>query len=219
VRIIGFLDCKIDETCVPGTSPTSNEELAERQPDAEYLQQALYSGYLKCHSLKVLTVVFPNGIISYLYGPVSARENDIGLLNMSWLNDHLVALHPDITKRKAQGEDLLYFSLCGEKTFPYLMCITHAHEAPLGGQLTDCAYAEKRAMNSLQTSVEWPYGNVVVLLHVMQSKYEKKYFLSNGLLNQTLHQQFRIVFFIYNCYVCFNGNKFIKCFDLGHHHL
>jgi hypothetical protein len=104
VRIIGFLDCKIDETCVPGTSPTSNEELAERQPDAEYLQQALYSGYLKCHSLKVLTVVFPNGIISYLYGPVSARENDIGLLNMSWLNDHLVALHPDITKRKAQGK-------------------------------------------------------------------------------------------------------------------
>jgi hypothetical protein len=54
-------------------------------------------------------VVFPNGIISYLYGPVSAKENDIGLLNMSWLNDHLVALQPDITLRRAQGEDVLYF--------------------------------------------------------------------------------------------------------------
>jgi hypothetical protein len=30
VGIIGFLDCKIDETCMPGTGPTSNEELAER---------------------------------------------------------------------------------------------------------------------------------------------------------------------------------------------
>jgi hypothetical protein len=44
VRIIGLLACKIDEIWVPITSPTSNEELAERQPDAEYLQWALYSG-------------------------------------------------------------------------------------------------------------------------------------------------------------------------------
>jgi len=95
------------------------------------------------------------------------------------------------------------------------MCITHAHEAPLGGRLTDGAYAEKQAMNSLQMSVEWPYGDVVVLFHVMQSKYEKKYFLSNGLLNMTLHWQFCVVFFIYNRYVCFNGNKLTKFFDLA----
>ncbi len=55
VRIIGFLDCKIDEACIPGTGPISNDELAERRPDAEYLQRVVYSGYLKCHSLKVLT--------------------------------------------------------------------------------------------------------------------------------------------------------------------
>ncbi len=42
VRIISFLDCKIDETCIPGTGPISDEELAERRPDAEYLQRALY---------------------------------------------------------------------------------------------------------------------------------------------------------------------------------
>jgi len=28
---------------------------------------------------------------------------------MSWLNDHLVALKPDITLRRAQGEDVLFF--------------------------------------------------------------------------------------------------------------
>jgi len=129
VRIICFLYCKIDETCTPGTGPMNNEELAERRPDAEIIQRALYSGYLKVHGMKVLTVVFPNGIITYLYGPVSARENDISLLNLSWLNEHLVALQPEITAAWANGENLLYFSLYGDKIFLYLQCITHAHEA------------------------------------------------------------------------------------------
>jgi hypothetical protein len=103
--------------------------------------------------LKVITVVFPNGIKAYLYCPVSARENDIALLKISWLNDHLVALQPDIAMRRAQGEDALYISFYEDKIFPYLMCIIHAHEAPFGGQLTDRANANKRAMNSCRTTV------------------------------------------------------------------
>ncbi len=214
VRIVGFLDCKVDETCTPGTGPLTDEELAPRRPGAEILQRSVYSGYLKRHGLKVLTVVFPNGIIAYLYGPVSARENDIALLNMSWLNDHLMALQPEIAERRAQGENILFFSLFGDRIFPYLMCITHAHEAPLGGVLPQWLVAENLAMNSLRTSVEWPYGDIIVLFHIMQHKHNKKYFLSTGLLNEALHQQFRVVFFLYNCYVCFNGNKFTKFFDL-----
>jgi hypothetical protein len=174
----------------------------------------MYSGYLKRHGLKVLTVVFPNGIIAYLYGPISARENNIALLNMSWLNEHLIALQPEIAERRANGENILFFSLFGDRIFPYLMCITHAHEAPLGGVLPQWLVAENLAMNSLRTSVEWPYGDIIVLFHIMQHKHNKKYFLSTGLLNVALHQQFRVVFFLYNCYVCFNGNKFTKFFDL-----
>jgi hypothetical protein len=37
---------------------------------------------------------------------------------MSWLNDHMVALQPDIMKQRAQGEDVLYFCLHGDKIFP-----------------------------------------------------------------------------------------------------
>jgi hypothetical protein len=58
----------------------TDEELAPRRPGAEVIQRSMYSGYLKLHGLKVFTVVFTNGIIAYLYGPVSARENDIALL-------------------------------------------------------------------------------------------------------------------------------------------
>jgi hypothetical protein len=96
-----------------------------------------------------LAVVFRNGIIAYLYGPVSARENDIALLNMSWLNDHMAALQPEIAAAQANGEEILYFSLYGDKIFPYLQCITHAHEAPIGGQLPLHQQLEVMAMNSL----------------------------------------------------------------------
>jgi len=74
------------------------------------------------------------------------------------------------------------------------MYISHTHKAPLGGQLTDHASAEKRAMNSLRKSFKWPYGDAIVLFHAFQSNYEKKYFLSNGLLNQTWHCQFCFFF-------------------------
>jgi hypothetical protein len=73
----------------------------------------VYSGYLKLHGLKVLTVVFPNGIIAYLYGPVSAWENDIALLNMSLMNEHLMALQPEIAELKVQGEKFFFFLCSG----------------------------------------------------------------------------------------------------------
>jgi hypothetical protein len=165
----------------------NNEELAERHPGAEIIQRALYSGYLKVHGLKVLTVVFPNGIIAYLYGPVSARENDIGLLNLSWLNEHLMALQLEITVARANGENILYFSLYGDEIFLYLKCITHAHEPPLGGQLLPRQRLEVLAMNSLRTSVEWPYRDITLLFQVMQCKHQKTYFLSTGLVNMTLY--------------------------------
>jgi hypothetical protein len=110
-------------------------ELAPRHPGAEVIQKSMYSGYLKLHRLKVLTIVFPNGIIAYLYGPVSARENDIALLNMSWWNEHLIVIQPEIAERRANGDNILFFSLFSDRIFPYLMCITHAHEDPLGGVL------------------------------------------------------------------------------------
>ncbi len=105
VRIVGFLDCKVDETCTPGSGPLRDKQLALRHPGAEVIQRSMYSGYLKLHGLKVLTIVFPNGIVAYLYGPISAWENDIALLNMSWLNEHLIALQLEIAERRAQGDN------------------------------------------------------------------------------------------------------------------
>ena len=92
----------------------------------------MYSGYVKAHGIKVLTVLFPNGITGYLYGPISGRENDIAVLNMSWLNHQLLLLQDDVTQALARGEDAAYFALFSDSIFPYLLCITHRQEPPLG---------------------------------------------------------------------------------------
>jgi hypothetical protein len=172
VRIVGFLDCKVDKTCTPGTGLLTDEELPPRLPGAEIIQRSMYSGFLKLHGLAVLTVVFPNGIIAYLYGPVLAWENDIALLNMSWLDNHLTALQPEIAEKKAHGENILFFAF-GGRIFPYLMCITHAHEAPLEGELPHWLVAENLDMNSLRTSVKWLYRDIIVLIHIVQNKHNK----------------------------------------------
>jgi hypothetical protein len=64
----------------------TDEELADQWEEADLIQEAVYSGYVKAHGIKVLTVFFPNEITGYLYGPISGRENNIAVLNMSWLN-------------------------------------------------------------------------------------------------------------------------------------
>jgi hypothetical protein len=56
----------------------------------------------------VLAVALPNCLIGALYGPVSARENDIGTLNLSNLNQELLLLQLDVMEVRANGEDMLY---------------------------------------------------------------------------------------------------------------
>jgi len=61
----------------------------------------MYTGYLKQHGIKVLTVVLPNRIITSLYGAVPERQNNNALLNMQ----------PEISEQRANGEHVVFFSL------------------------------------------------------------------------------------------------------------
>ena len=194
-RIIGFVDCKISETCCPGSGPAEDRQLAPRHDDAEILQESVYSGYVRRHGLKILTVVFPNGIIGYLYGPISARENDNGALNGSELNQHLIDLQDEITRARERGEQVLYFSLYGDAIFPLLHCITRRHRAPIGGQLNARQIAEDSGMSRIRTSVEWPYETATNLFHVLHSKYNKHLLKHGRAVNEIVHKQLRVVFY------------------------
>jgi hypothetical protein len=131
--------------------------LADRWEDADLIQEAVYSGYVKAHDIKVLAILFPNGTIGYLYCPISGHENDIAVLNMSWLNSQLMLIQEHITQARARGDDVVYFALI----FPYHQFITHRHEPPLHGELPDRLEEESKATNSISMSIEWTYGNVI----------------------------------------------------------
>jgi hypothetical protein len=114
-----------------------------------------------------------------------------------------------LTRSKAA----VYLSLCSDSFFPYHLCITHKHEPPLGGVLHEKLEAENTATNSVRTSIKWTHGDIIILFHVMHETYHKKCFLSDCMIHEVLRQQLRVVFFIYNCYVCFNGNELTQFFD------
>jgi hypothetical protein len=74
-----------------------DKELADQWEDADLIQEAVYSGYVNAYGINFLTVLFPNGITEYLYGPISGCENDIMVLNMSWVNTQLLLLQEEVT--------------------------------------------------------------------------------------------------------------------------
>jgi hypothetical protein len=60
--------------------PAEVRTLASWHEDAGILQESVYSGYIKCNILKILTVTFPSGLIGCLYGSISTCENNNGVL-------------------------------------------------------------------------------------------------------------------------------------------
>jgi hypothetical protein len=88
----------------------TDEELANRWEEADLIQEAVYSGYVKAQGIKVLTVLFPNGTTGYLYGPISGHENNIAVLNMLWLNHQLLLLQEEVTAALARVKAAVYFS-------------------------------------------------------------------------------------------------------------
>ena len=118
--IFVFADCKIVESCCPGSGPVENWPGVLRHKDTDIIQVCIYSGYVKKHGLKVLTIAWPNGLIGALDSPVGARENDIGMLNLSNMDQELILLQPDVMEVRANGKVMLYYSIYGDSIFPLL---------------------------------------------------------------------------------------------------
>ncbi len=123
---------------LPRSGPAEDRPGAPCHEDANLIHESVYSGYAKCHGLKILTVTLPNGLIGALFGAISTRENDNRTLNLSNLNVDLMMLQPDVTHARKNGEDMLYYSIYSDAIFPLLNCITGHHRQPLlEGDLTE----------------------------------------------------------------------------------
>ena len=98
------------------SDPDGNYDGAPRKALGNVAQRTVYTGYKKCHGLKVETVLLPNGI-STLFGPTWARIHDVSsVLQMSGLDAFLVEIQ--------QGKPEVY-CVFGDSTYNagYLQCI------------------------------------------------------------------------------------------------
>ena len=60
-----------------------------------YNQRTVYTKFKKCHGIKFQSVLVPDGYITCLYGPVSAKTHDTKLLHQSNLMEQLCSAMPD----------------------------------------------------------------------------------------------------------------------------
>jgi hypothetical protein len=56
-QLIGFLDCKFDETWAPGSGPMMDEELADRWEEADLIQEAVYSEMARTKTIPNKTIL------------------------------------------------------------------------------------------------------------------------------------------------------------------
>jgi hypothetical protein len=112
--VFGFIDDSIYRILTPFSGPRGDYEGAARRAKYADAQQAFFSGYVKDHGIKVKTIFLPNGP-STLFGPVSARQADVGVLAMSNLNEFLVELQRGCFITQAGAE--VYFCSFGDSAF------------------------------------------------------------------------------------------------------
>lgn len=165
-RIIGFIDDSIDRISTPFSGPAGDYKGAPRRYQYESAQRAVYSGYKHCHGIKVETVFLPNGI-STVFGPVSARRNDRGVLNMSGLNAFLELIQLNAPVK---------FKLLGDGLFAMgLSCIVSYYRAIPGiFHLTVAETTINYVLKSARMTIEKNYGMTNVVFRICNATDEYK---------------------------------------------
>ena len=194
--LFGFIDCSIDAICSPFSGPAGDFEGCGRKPEHDIIQRAFYTGYKKLHGIKVETVFLPNGI-STLFGPVSARVPDVsGVLQMSKLNDFLVAIQQNRQHEYQALGDLAYGG--------HLRCI-RTYPRALAGQppLTDEQKKCRRAIKRCRQAIEWSYGKISrdfeICSHPKHNMIGKR--------NPYAIEQLRVAHLLTNISTCLKGDQ------------
>lgn len=190
--IFGFIDCSIDRICRPFSGPAGDYIGAPRKEDYSRTQRAFYTGYKKCHGIKVETVLLPNGI-STVFGPVSARPHDVtGVLTMSGLNRFLVEI-----QRNRQHQ----YQVMGDGVYGggFMECVRSYFRPPLTQEQSYC----NKKLKACRQSIEWSYGDISVLFEICDDP--KHYML--GKKNPYAIEQLRVCHLLVNIHNCLNGGK------------
>jgi hypothetical protein len=188
--IFGFIDCSIDRISRPFSGPDGDYIGAPRKAMHHAAQRSVYTGYKKCHGIKVETVMLPNGI-STVYGPTSARIHDVGgVLQMSGLDNFLMLIQ--------QGRPDIY-SAFGDSTYnaQYLQCIRSYYISLIPGvDITDDQKICNDRIKPCRQAIEWSYGDIENIFQICS--HPRNYRLGKRLPCAT--EQLRVCHLLSNIY-------------------
>ena len=194
--ICGFINNTIDQNLVPFSCPAGDYEGAPRQAQYIYAQESVYSGYEKVHGHKIETVFFPNGM-STCFGPVSARQNDRGTLNMSGLDCFLVLIQAHLPPH-------LGCMIFGNSIFRgNLQIITSNYGALPPDVLTPAETKCNAALRAARMPIEKYYGLQSCVQRLCDTRRGSRY----GVERPYTIEQLRVCHLLINCYICFNGDQ------------
>ena len=140
-------------TCRPFSGPSGDYIGAARKAEYDETQRAVYTGYKKIHGLKVETVFLPNGL-TFLFGPVSCRRGDRGVLRMSDLNSFLTHVQHELFL--LAGVTFYTYSVLGDSAFNVGYGCIQTYFRPMGahGQLSEDEKRCNFAMKSARITIE-----------------------------------------------------------------
>ncbi len=203
-RVYGFLDDTAVRTCRPGSGPVGPGEGPgrPRRNNAYDIQRAFYrlvcvfftftvlfiylylivlcfflfvSGYFKGHGLKYQNILLPNGMAASVFG-ASASHNDVGVLNLSRLQEYLEEiLFPDYVM-----DGGLLPVLYGDAIFQKINHTTIISRYKLVGTQEEIEFLRrlKFRMSGIGQSIEHMYGQLFNLFRLLKTPRQFK--LYNG---------------------------------------
>jgi len=173
-RFCGFIDNTMFAFSRPGGN-TDGGSAAPRVP--KEIQQAWWTGWKKFHGMKWQTVILANGMDLNVFGPLSARKNDLTSLEKSNFEDQFTALQA--------GNDIKY-KIHGDSAY-----YDNKNLGTGGG----------RGMASVRETVEWTYKDDKGLWKYLDYKHVLK------LRNQPVAKIMFVCMLLRNAYVTMNGSQ------------
>jgi hypothetical protein len=198
-NIVGFLDGSIFESNAPGTGPVGDWVDAPRRLDAFEIQYSVFTRWKQLHGLKVLSIIFPNGI-SIVYGPGSARRHDGYFTALCNLEARL----QNIQQNHFNG---YLYRVYTDSGFPLGLCIAKAIR-PIAHHLDVLGNFK---LNSERIGIEWSYGMLSNLMRACRTFDQLTLYRTHPYA----YEQLRVSFLLLNCYVCFHGNQMTSMHRYG----
>lgn len=160
-------------------------------------QHLCYTKFKKCHAIKFQSIVTPDGMIAYLYGPFVGKRHDARMLTESGLIDVLQQLMP------ADASNGPVYSLYGDLAYPQSIWL-------FGGFLNpdrDSLEAQfNRQMSAACIAVEWGFNDIVTQFRHLDLKNNMKW------LKEPIAVHYMNCGFLCNIRNCFYGNEGMSYF-------